>query len=165
MTDCAGVSDASTSAPTARSLTLPTKSLATARLTSASSSATRTSRATSLTSASVSRPRLDSRAKIAPRRSASASSIAPPRYSRSAESALWGSLVDLGHRVADRLDFFRFFIGNVDVEFGLERHDQLDQVERIGTQIVGDRRLRRHFRLVDAELLDDDLLDFVEGCL
>ena len=40
---------------------------------------------------------------------------------------------------------------------------ELDQVERVGVQVVDERRLGLDFFLVDAELLDDDLLEAVVG--
>ncbi len=158
MTDCAGVSDASTSAPTACSLIARDERLWRRPRRRRLRAARRELRAaTSSTSLSLRRPRLARRAKIAPRRSLRASSNAGyPALRR-------GSRRCVGDRVADRLDLLGFLVGNVDVELGLERHDQLDLVERVGTQIVGDRRFGRDFGLVDAELLDDDLLDFIEG--
>ena len=57
MTCCAGLRDLRISCPTAFSLTLLMKSLATNRLTSASKSATRTSRMACLISSSESLPR------------------------------------------------------------------------------------------------------------
>src|SRR5580698_4614 len=74
-----------------------------------------------------------------------------------------GRLVDALYRVANRLDLLSLFVGNVNVELRLEGHHQFDLIEGIRTEIVGDRRFRRHFRFVDAELLDDDLLHFIEG--
>src|SRR5579862_2347299 len=147
-----------TFAPIARSLTRLTNALAAASETSASSSATRTSRSASLTSPSLIRPRPLRRSKIAPRRS----------WSWSNKSSLRGRgarrrFVDALHRVADGFDLLRFLVWNIDIEFSLERHHQLDLVERIGTEIVGDRCFGRHFGLVDPELLDDDLLHFIEG--
>ena len=60
MTCCDGVRLSSTSSPTQRSVTFLTKSFATRKLTSASSSAMRTSRIATFTSASLSFPRPDS---------------------------------------------------------------------------------------------------------
>src|SRR5580658_8522023 len=106
-----------------------TKSLVTARLTSASRSAMRTSRKTSPTSDSVRRPRERKRAKIAPRRSESPSS-----------TEFRAHRVDLGDGVADSFDLLGFLVGNVDVELGFECHYQLDLIERVRAQIVGNRR-------------------------
>ena len=80
-----GVTEASTSAPTARSRTLAMKSRTTGSATSASSSARRTSRSASVTSASLSAPRPRSRSKTPDSLSDSASNTgdvtpnAPPR--------------------------------------------------------------------------------------
>ena len=75
MTVCAGESERSTSWPTARSRTAATKSLATLKLTSASSRARRTSRIASSTSCSVRRPFLPSRANVSLSRSVKVSNM------------------------------------------------------------------------------------------
>src|SRR5258705_4688096 len=69
-----------------------------------------------------------------------------------------------------RLDIFDGFlhasnllgilVRNFDAELFLERHHELDGVERVGAQVVHKRRVRRHFLLVDSELLHDDALHF-----
>ena len=74
-------------APTARSVTLSTKSRATGSATSASSSATRTSRIAARTSASVSAPRPRSRSKTLPSRSLRLSNI---QISQSMFGPIWG---------------------------------------------------------------------------
>src|SRR5947209_10552755 len=158
MTVCAGVSDVRTSDPTALSLIALTNSLATGSATSASSSATRTSRNTAATSDSESRPRLASLSKIAPKRSPRASSIASLRWVLGGVHGL-----DLRDGVADGLDLLGLFVRDVDGELGLERHHELDLIEGVRAEVVGDRRFGRDFVLLDAELLDDDLLDAFEG--
>ena len=40
-----------------------------------------------------------------------------------------------------------------------ERHHELDRVQRVGAQVVDERRFVLDLRFVDAELLGDDLLD------
>src|ERR1700737_2773350 len=170
MTACAGVSDSSTSAPTARSRMEAMKSLTTIRLTSASSSATRTSRRTSETSASVNLPRERSRAKIAFRRSLRfentvlvASAGANSWRGRAQKSRrLFADLLDIPNGVADGLDLLGFLVRDVEIEFRFQRHDELDLIKRIGSQIVRQRSVGRHFAFVHTELLDDDLLDLIE---
>ena len=74
-TICPGVTERSTSWPTAFSVTWSTKSRATGSATSASSSATRTSRIAERTSASVSAPRPRSLSNTLPSRSLNVSNI------------------------------------------------------------------------------------------
>src|SRR5215469_2711786 len=167
-TACAGVIDSSTSAPTARSRMRAMKSLTTPRLTSASSSAMRTSRSTSETSASLSLPRERSRVKIAARRSERDSNIdgasagAGAGRCRARPSRLLADLFDIADRVADRLDLLGLFVWDIEIEFGLESHDELYLVERVRAEVIGDRCIHRHFVLFDAQLFDDGLLHFVE---
>ena len=66
---------------------------------------------------------------------------------------------DVLDRFLDARDLLGIFVGNLDAELLFERHDELDGVERVGAQVVHERRIRRHFFLVDAELLHDDALD------
>src|SRR5262245_53906895 len=61
----------------------------------------------------------------------------------------------------DASDLLRVFVGDLEAELLLERHDELDGVERIGAQIVDERGVRRYFLLVDPELFHDDALHFV----
>src|SRR6478735_8836868 len=58
-----------------------------------------------------------------------------------------------------RRDLFGVVIGNLGFEFLLERHHELDRVERIGSQVVDERRFILDLGLVDTELLRDDFLD------
>ena len=74
-TICPGVTERSTSWPTAFSVTWSTKSRATGSATSASSKATRTSRIAARTSASLSAPRPRSRSNTLPSRSLNVSNI------------------------------------------------------------------------------------------
>src|SRR5688500_10859389 len=53
---------------------------------------------------------------------------------------------------------------NLDSELLLERPDVLHRVERVGTEVVNERRIRRHFLFVDTQLLDDDALHLVCDC-
>ena len=55
---------------------------------------------------------------------------------------------------------FRSLVRNLDAEFFLERHDQLDRVEGVGAQVIDERRVRGHFFFIDD--LGADSLDTVE---
>src|SRR5690349_4638909 len=73
------------------------------------------------------------------------------------------SLVDVFDGVADGPDALRILVGDLGPELLFEAHDQLDQVERVRVQVVDEGRLGLDLFLVDAELLDDDLLEAVVG--
>src|SRR5437867_4951878 len=75
------------------------------------------------------------------------------------------ALLNVLHRVTDALDPFGFLIGDLRPEFLLETHDELDEVERVRVEVVYEGCFHRHVALVDAELLDDDLLQLVEDLL
>src|SRR5262245_17520887 len=72
-----------------------------------------------------------------------------------------GVRLDVVDRFLHARDLLGILVGNLDAEFLLERHDELDRVERVGAQVVDERRVRRHFFFVDPELLHDDALHFV----
>src|SRR5262245_45865156 len=55
-------------------------------------------------------------------------------------------------------------VGDFDPELLLERHHELDGIERVGAQVVDERRIRRDLFFVHAELLHDDALHFVGYC-
>src|SRR5262245_5533341 len=50
---------------------------------------------------------------------------------------------DVLHGIADGHDLLGIFVRDVDLELVLELHHELDGVERVGTEIVDERRLRR----------------------
>ena len=54
-------------------------------------------------------------------------------------------------------------VRDLHAELLLEAHDELDQVQRIGVEVFDERGLGRDLLLVNAELLDDDLLESFEG--
>src|SRR5205823_1096322 len=58
-------------------------------------------------------------------------------------------------------DLFGRVFGNLHAEGFLERHHQLDRIEAVRTEIVDKGRLRRDLRLLDAKMLDHDLLNLV----
>jgi hypothetical protein len=59
----------------------------------------------------------------------------------------------------DRSDLLGFFVRNLALEFFLEGHHQFDGVERIRAEVVDEGGFGLDVRLVDAELLSDELLD------
>src|SRR5665811_1742909 len=94
-----------------------------------------------------------------PRRAANAAADrdaggSSPRKGR-ARSA--GVLVDVVEGVLHGTDLLGFLVRDLDPELLLEAHDELDEVERVRVQIVDERGLGQDLRLVDAELLDNDL--------
>src|SRR5690606_39071550 len=80
------------------------------------------------------------------------------------ELLLLGVALDVLDGFLHARDLLGILVGNLDTEFLFERHDELDRVERIRTEIIDKRRVRRHFFFVDPELLDDDLLDLIRNC-
>src|SRR3954470_19895379 len=72
-----------------------------------------------------------------------------------------GVRLDVLDRFLDARDLLGVLVRDLDPELLLEGHHELDGVERVGPEIVDERRVRRHFFFVHAELLHDDALDFV----
>src|SRR5918911_2050335 len=73
-----------------------------------------------------------------------------------------GDVVD---RLANGLDFLRVLVRDLDPELILQLHDQLDQVERVGVEILLEGGLLGDLALLDAELLGQDVLDPLEDFL
>src|SRR3954465_3750788 len=71
-------------------------------------------------------------------------------------------LHDVRHGLSHGSDLLGFLVRDLDAELVLELHDQLDEIQRVGVQILLERRLHGHVALVDAELLHQDLLDLGE---
>ena len=71
-----------------------------------------------------------------------------------------GVLLEEFHRVAHGQNGFRGIVWNLAAELFLEGHDEFDRVEGVGSQIVHERRIRRHFLFIDD--LGADSLDTVE---
>jgi len=55
----------------------------------------------------------------------------------------------------------RFLVRNLDAEFFLERHHELDGIKRVGAQVVHKRSVRGDFFLVHTQLLHDNALHLV----
>ena len=78
---------------------------------------------------------------------------------------LFGYVVD---RVLDGDDFLRVFVRDLDAlafltELFFERHDQLDEVQGVGVEVVNKRRLGGDFGLFDAELFGYDFSHSIEN--
>ena len=86
-------------------------------------------------------------------------SAAPPRL-RKAELYLAAAVAFSRNLIASPTvdDRLGLIVGNLDAEFLLERHDQLNRVERIRAQIVDEIRVFDDLIGVDAEMLDNNLL-------
>src|SRR5829696_2124818 len=65
-------------------------------------------------------------------------------------------LVDILHRIGDGADILSILILDLEVELLLHRHDDFNQVERIGVQIADELGVHRYFVFVDAEPVGDD---------
>src|SRR5579862_4043326 len=67
--------------------------------------------------------------------------------------------LDKADRVLDGHDLLGCVIRDLAAEFFFEGHHQLDRIEAVGPQIVDEAGVFGHLGIVDAEMLDDDLLD------
>src|SRR5215204_3060015 len=65
-------------------------------------------------------------------------------------------LVDILHRIRDGADVLGILVLDLEVEFLLHRHDDFDQIERIGVQIADELGVHCHFVFVDAEPVGDN---------
>ena len=83
------------------------------------------------------------------------------RRLRGPEAGLRGLLVreDVVDGLPDSRDLLGVLVRDLDPELVLELHDQLDQVERIGIEVLLERSLVGDLVFVDAELLDEYALD------
>jgi hypothetical protein len=68
-------------------------------------------------------------------------------------------LLDVVDGVLDGQDLLGGLVGNLAAELLLERHDQLDRVQAVGAQIIDEAGILGYLALVDAKMLDDDLLN------
>src|SRR3546814_8623456 len=59
----------------------------------------------------------------------------------------------------NRCNFLGLFVRNFGFELVFECHYELDHIERIGTEVVKERRFVFDLGVVDAKLFSDDLLD------
>src|SRR5690606_33402887 len=70
-------------------------------------------------------------------------------------------VVEVLQGVPDRAELLRLLVRDVDVELLLERHDELDGVERVRAEILHEGRLGGELLALDAQFLDDDVLDLL----
>src|SRR5215469_4278944 len=92
---------------------------------------------------------------------------------RARRKELWGTrtpsrsgaeaLLDEFDRVTDRLDVLGNVVRNLDVELFLESHDQLDEVEAVGAEVVDEARLLADLLGVSVEVFDHDLSHALEN--
>src|SRR5882724_2954482 len=87
-----------------------------------------------------------------------------PDTSDALRSGFGTTIVDVLNGLLDRGDFLGVLIGNLDLEFFFQSHDQLDCVERISSQIVHERCIVRDLFLLDAQLLGNDGFDLLLNC-
>src|SRR5262245_36760146 len=68
-------------------------------------------------------------------------------------------LLDERHGLPDRLDALHLLFGDVDAPLLLEGEHRLDEVERIGVEVLGESGIGHDLGLVDSELFGKDLAD------
>ena len=73
-------------------------------------------------------------------------------------------LLDVLGRVLDGLDFLRILVGDLDIEGLLELHHELDDVERVGTEIFLEACAGSDFGFIHLKLLDNNLLNLLINC-
>lgn len=66
-------------------------------------------------------------------------------------------LLDVLDSVAYGSDLLSILVRNLNVESLLELHDQLNGIERVCAQVVGEACFGYYLRLLDTQLVDDDL--------
>jgi len=77
--------------------------------------------------------------------------------------ALLGNVADdVIHGLADGGELLRFVVRDIQAEFILEGHHELDGVQGVGPEIVDEGRSFRNLVFADAELVRDDGSDFLE---
>src|SRR5208337_2111187 len=85
------------------------------------------------------------------RQGAAGPAICDERVLRRAASALVS--LDIGDDVLDGADLLGVLVGDFDVELLFQRHHQLDDVERVGAEVLYKRGLRSYFVGGHAQLL------------
>ena len=81
---------------------------------------------------------------------------------------LLSGFLDIRGGLTDRGDVFRLVVWNLNVEFLFELHDELNSVQRIGSQIVGEACRQVYFSCINSQLIDDNRRDFflnIRHCL
>src|SRR5207249_4835423 len=70
-------------------------------------------------------------------------------------------VVEIVHRGPDGAQFLRLLVRDVDVEFLLEGHDQLDRVEAVGPEVFHEARVVGELVALDPKLFDDNVFDLL----
>ena len=87
--------------------------------------------------------------------------IIGPRARSKAESAL--VLVDILDRVRDGANLLGGVVGDFHAELFLEGHHQFDDIKAVGTKIIDEAGVFSDLLGLDAQVLDDNLLNPVGG--
>src|SRR6185436_2919941 len=87
--------------------------------------------------------------------------VTTTRLLKSPRLLLLGVALDVLDGFLHAGDLLGVLVWNFDAEFLFEGHDELDRVERVGAQVIDERRVRRHFFFIHTQLLDDDLLHLI----
>jgi hypothetical protein len=74
---------------------------------------------------------------------------------------LLGVVFNISNDVTNGLKLLSLLVRNVDAEFFLKRHDELDGVEGVGTEVFDELGLWSDLFGVHAELFNDDVFDLV----
>src|SRR5438477_96551 len=73
----------------------------------------------------------------------------------------FGIFLNVADGVLHSLDLLGFFVRNFEIESFLEGHDKFYAVKRIGAEIVDERCTGCNLALFHAELVHNDLLNFI----
>ena len=76
---------------------------------------------------------------------------------------LCAALVQILDGLANRLDALGLLVGDGSTELFFKGHDELNQVQRIGAQILAEARLRNNLGRVYAQLIHDNLFHTLEN--
>jgi hypothetical protein len=82
----------------------------------------------------------------------------PPAARQHKKSELLLLLFDKLDGVANRLNCLSSVIRNFNVEFFLKRHDKLDNIEAVCTEVIDEARFWLNFRCIYVEVLDNNFL-------
>src|SRR5215470_11614106 len=79
-------------------------------------------------------------------------------------SGLAATFVDVVDGLMNGGDLLGVLVGDLDLEFLFQSHDELDRVERIGPKIVHERCIVRDLLLFDAQLFGNDGFNLLLNC-
>src|SRR5262249_30101145 len=65
-------------------------------------------------------------------------------------------LLNVVSRLTDRGNLLGVFVADLELELLLQRHDQLDEIKRIGIQVLSEGWFFGHLGLVNTELIRND---------